>query len=50
LGSHPEVPLTTLDTLHLGVLRSAGVTVLATADKVMAQAAAAQGLDCRTFF
>jgi len=29
---------------------SAGVTVLATADRVMAQAAAALGIECRTFF
>jgi predicted nucleic acid-binding protein len=50
LGSQPEVSLTTLDALHLGVMRSAGVTVLATADRVMAQAAAAQNMDCRTFF
>lgn len=50
LGSRPEVSLTTLDALHLGVMRSAGVTVMATADRVMAQAAAAQGMECRTFF
>jgi uncharacterized protein len=50
LGSHPEAALTTLDALHLGVMRAAGVTVLATADKVMAQAAAALGLEGQTFF
>ena len=50
LGAHPEVSLTTLDALHLGAMASAGVTVLATADRVMAQAAAALGIECRTFF
>jgi uncharacterized protein len=50
LGAHPEVPLRTLDALHLGVMRSAGVATLATADQVMAQAAAALGMECRTFF
>jgi predicted nucleic acid-binding protein len=50
IGSHPEVSLTTLDSLHLGVVCAAGVTVLATADRVMAQAAAIHGIDCRTFF
>ena len=50
LGAHPEVPLRTLDALHLGVMRSAGVATLATADRIMAQAAAALGMECRTFF
>jgi predicted nucleic acid-binding protein len=50
LGSQPERCLTTLDALHLGVMRSGGITALATADRVMAQAAAAQGMECRTFF
>jgi len=50
LGAHPDVPLRTLDALHLGVMRSSGVTTLATADRVMAQAAAALGMDCRIFF
>jgi uncharacterized protein len=50
LGAHPDVPLTSLDALHLGVMRSAGATVLATADRVMAQAAAALGMECRVFF
>jgi predicted nucleic acid-binding protein len=50
LGAHPEVPLRTLDALHLGVMRSAGVATLATADQVMAQAAAVLGMECRTFF
>jgi predicted nucleic acid-binding protein len=50
LGAHPDVPLTSLDALHLGVMRSAGATVLATADRVMARAAAALGMECRVFF
>ncbi|MCE5253758.1 MAG: type II toxin-antitoxin system VapC family toxin [Actinomycetia bacterium] len=50
LGAHPDVPLRTVDALHLGVMRSSGVTTLATADRVMAQAAAALGMDCRIFF
>jgi predicted nucleic acid-binding protein len=50
LGAHPEVPLRTLDALHLGVMRSAGVEMLATADRVMAQAAALLGMECRAFF
>jgi uncharacterized protein len=50
LGAHPDVPLRSPDALHLGVMRSAGVDVLATADRVMAQAAAALGMECRVFF
>jgi len=49
LGAHPEIPLTTLDALHLGTIRSAGAGVLATADRVMAQAAIALGIECREF-
>jgi predicted nucleic acid-binding protein len=49
LGSHPELPLRTLDALHLGVMRSAGVGTLATADRVMARAAATLGMQCRAF-
>jgi predicted nucleic acid-binding protein len=50
IGAHPAIPLTTLDALHLGVMRSAGVTALATADRVMAQAAEALGMECEIFF
>jgi len=50
MGAHPDVPLTSLDALHLGVMRLAGATVLATADRVMARAAAALGMECRVFF
>ena len=50
LGAHPDIPLRTLDALHLGVMRASGVTALATADRVMAQAAEALGMECETFF
>jgi predicted nucleic acid-binding protein len=50
LGSHPEIPLRTLDALHLGTMRAAGIETLATADRVMAQAAMALGMECETFF
>ncbi|NLV71929.1 MAG: type II toxin-antitoxin system VapC family toxin [Actinobacteria bacterium] len=50
LGSHPEVPLHSLDAMHLGIMRAAGVMTLATADRVMAQAAEALGMECETFF
>ncbi len=50
LGAYPEIALRTLDALHLGVVRSGGVEMLATADRVMAQAAEAMGVDCRAFF
>lgn len=49
LGAHPAVPLTTLDALHLGVMSSSGIAVLATADRVMARAASALGMECRLF-
>jgi len=50
LGSLPEIPLRTLDAMHLGIMQAAGVTTLATADRVMAQAAEALGMECETFF
>jgi predicted nucleic acid-binding protein len=49
LGAYPAVPLTTLDALHLGVMRAAGANVLATADRVMARAAEEMGIDTRLF-
>ncbi len=49
LGSHPDIPLRTLDALHLGVVLSAGVGRVATADRVMIAAAAAIGLECEAF-
>jgi uncharacterized protein len=50
LGAHPDIPLRSLDALHLGVMRSAGIEVWAAADRVMAQAAAALGMERRVFF
>jgi hypothetical protein len=50
MGSHPELPLRTLDALHLGVVLSSGVSTVATADRVMTEAAAALGLECEAFF
>ncbi len=50
LGSHPEIALRTLDALHLGTMRAAGISTLATADRVMAQAAVALGMECEAFF
>ena len=50
LGSHPEIALRSLDAMHLGVMQAAGITALATADRVMAQAAEALGMECETFF
>jgi predicted nucleic acid-binding protein len=50
LGAHPEIPLATLDALHLGVMRTTGIDELATADRVMAQAAQRLGMSCRSFF
>ena len=50
LGSHPEIPLRSLDAMHLGIMQAAGITTLATADRVMAQAAEALGMECQTFF
>jgi predicted nucleic acid-binding protein len=49
IGSYPEIPLRGLDAMHLGVMKAAGVTTLATADLVMAQAAEALGMRCETF-
>ncbi len=49
LSSLPDLPLRSLDALHLGVVKTSGVSALATADRVMAQAAEALGLECRTF-
>jgi hypothetical protein len=50
VGAQPAVPLRALDALHLGVARANGIGTIATADRVMAQAAGILGLDCRTFF
>jgi len=50
LGSVPELPLRSLDALHLGALKGEGLEQLATADGVLAEAAAALGVDRHTFF
>ena len=42
-------PLRTLDALHLAAALGAAAAVLATADRVMARAAADLGLDVATF-
>ncbi|HEX6012428.1 MAG TPA: PIN domain-containing protein, partial [Geminicoccaceae bacterium] len=41
----PDVPLRTLDALHLAAARAAGATMVATADEVMRRAAEILGLD-----
>jgi len=50
LGAVPDIPLRTLDALHLGILEAESMTLLATADRVLARAAERRGLDCHTFF
>lgn len=49
LGAHPDVGLTTLDALHLGTAIAGRVGEMATADRLMAQAAERAGLPCRLF-
>ncbi len=49
LGTLPNIPLRSLDALHLGVLRAAGIEILATADRVMALAGAELGMECKVF-
>ena len=44
-----EHPLRTLDTLHLAIAAGLGIAILATADRVMAQAAAALGFQVEVF-
>lgn len=46
----PETPLRTLDALHLAVALHHHLGLLATADRVMAQAAADLGLATQSFF
>jgi len=45
----PGHPLRTLDALHLAIARRAGIEIVATADRVMAEAAEAIGLSAKTF-
>ncbi|WP_127477859.1 type II toxin-antitoxin system VapC family toxin [Sulfurivermis fontis] len=49
LALYPEQPLRTLDALHLAVAKHYGIGAIATADTVMANAAAAMGFAVRTF-
>ncbi len=44
MARYPDQPLRTLDALHLAVARAAQMDTLATADRVMANAARAMGL------
>ena len=47
IASLPDVPLRTLDALHLAIMREHNLARLATADTVMAQAAAQLGIETR---
>lgn len=49
IARYPEHPLRTLDALHLTVAADLGVSVLATADGVMADAAASMGFQVARF-
>jgi len=49
LGAHSGLPLRSLDALHLGTVLTAGIRSLATADRLLARAAARLGLDCTLF-
>ncbi len=50
LDSVSPLPLRTLDALHLAAAQSAHAIMIATADKIMAQAANQLGLGTTTFF
>ena len=49
IARYPDHPLRTLDALHLTVAADLGVSVLATADRVMADAAARMGFQVARF-
>ena len=49
IARYPDHPLRTLDALHLTVTADLGVSVLATADRVMADAAASMGFQVARF-
>ena len=49
IARYPDHPLRTLDALHLTVAADLGVSVLATADRVMADAAASMGFQVARF-
>jgi len=50
VSGQPDLPLRTLDALHLAVMREAGLTKLVTADRVMAAAGEALDMEVITFF
>jgi uncharacterized protein len=45
----PDVPLRTLDSLHLAIAKETGADVIATADRLMAEGAAAMGFRVMDF-
>ena len=49
IASLPGVPLRSLDALHLAIAQALGLTTLATADRVMIQAAEALGIEVVRF-
>jgi len=49
VGVEPH-PLRSLDALHLAIARDAGCASIATADRVLADAAAALGLEAVRFY
>jgi len=49
IARYPEHPLRTLDALHLTLVADLGVSMLATADGVMADAAVSMGLEVMRF-
>jgi predicted nucleic acid-binding protein len=50
LGDLPSLPLRTLDALQLSIAKGIGARTVATADRLMAEAANALGFDVATFF
>lgn len=49
IARYPELPLRTLDALHIAVVRHYRIDAIATADSVMADAAASMGFAVRSF-
>jgi predicted nucleic acid-binding protein len=49
IARHLDHPLRSLDALHLSVAAHAGITILATADAVMAAAGVNMGFDVMRF-
>lgn len=44
IASHPDIPLRSLDAMHLVVAQEIGAAILATSDRIMAEGAEALGL------